>query len=107
MSTFNRFTPGAINGTLGCSTVTTSASLTGTGAVLRVANVSTVEAFVAVGSSTVAAVAGGTKSAASDGGLSIPGATITFVTLDPGVTHIAGITASSTATLRFNRGDGA
>ena len=105
MSTFS-FTPANVNATLGVSTVTGNVALTGTGTVLRIANMSTVEAFVALGASTVTVAAGGSKSSADDGGFSIPGATVTFMTLPPDATTIAGITASGTTTLRLNRGDG-
>ena len=107
MSNFPPFTPGAVNATLGVSTVSANVALSGSGSALRIANVSTVEAFVALGSSTVAAVAGGTKGSADDGGFSIPGATVTVLTLPPDATHLAGITGASTTTLRINRGDGA
>lgn len=106
MSTFNTFTPSVANTTLAVTNSTGNVSIAGTGSALFVGNVSTVEAFVAVGNSAVTVAAGGTKSATSDGGFSIPPNTYRIITLPPDATHIAGITAASATTLRISRGEG-
>jgi hypothetical protein len=107
MTDYQRFTPGAVTATLGVTTVSGSVSLTGGGSVLRVLNASTVPAFIALGGSTVTVATGGTTTKASDGGYPIAGASVEYITLSPTDTHIAGITAATTTTLRINRGDGA
>jgi hypothetical protein len=108
MSTFNRFTPGAVTGTLGVTTVAGGqvVALSGAGSVLRIANATTVPAFIALGTATVTVAAGGTTTKASDGGFPIMGASVEYITLPPDATHLVGITGSGTTTLRLNRGDG-
>jgi hypothetical protein len=109
MSTFNHFTPGAVTGTLGVTTVAGGqvVALSGAGSVLRIANATTVPAFVALGTAAVTVAAGGTATKASDGGFPILGSSVQYITLSPNDTHLAGITGSGTTTLRINRGDGA
>jgi hypothetical protein len=106
MSRNNAYTPGALNATLAVTSVTGAATLSGSGSQVRIYNAGTVEAFTAF-AATVAG--GGTKTATDDGGFSIGPAQVVFLTLPPGATTIAGITASGagTTTLRINRGDGA
>lgn len=107
MSRYDNFAPGAVNATLGVTTVTGGVTLSGTGTSVMISNVTSVEAFVALGGSKVTVAAGGTKTSADDGGLSVPGNVTVIYTLPPDATTLAGITASGTTTLRLNRGDGA
>lgn len=108
MSRNNSFTPGAVNSTFACTTTsgTTPIALTGTGSTVLVQNVTSVEGFVAVGSSTVSVVAGGATSKASDGGFSVPGNTMRALSIPLDATHIVGITAASVTTFRISRGEG-
>lgn len=72
---------------------------------VQVANVGTAEAFIAFGGATVAAVAQGAVTAASDGSTSIPaGAILAFSINNQG--YAAAITQSGTTTLRITRGSG-
>jgi hypothetical protein len=96
MSTFQPFTPGG-NFSLSVTTTTGNVACTGAGTTLRLANVTAQECFVAFGSSTVAA---------TTGGFSVPGNSQAFISVPGTTTHVAAITASSTATLRISRGDG-
>jgi hypothetical protein len=96
MSTFQPFTPAA-NASISVTTTTGNAAIAGTGATLRLANVTAQECFVAVGGSTVAA---------TTGGFSVPGNSQVFISIPNEATHVAAITGSSTATLRISRGDG-
>lgn len=109
MSNIPPFSPGAVNATLAVTTVAGGASvaLGGAGAQVRIANTTTVEAFAALGTSSVTVAAGGSKTSADDGGFSLPGSSITILTLPPGATTLAAITGASTTVLRINRGDGA
>lgn len=106
MSRNTSFTPGAVNSTFACTTTsgTTPIALTGTGSTVLVQNVTAVEGFVAVGSSTVSVVAGGATSKASDGGFSVPGNTIAFLSVGPTALTVDAITAAGTTTLRITRG---
>jgi len=108
MADFQRFTPGAVTGTLGVTTVAGGqvVALSGAGSVLRIANATTVPAFISLGGASVTVAAGGTSTKANDGGFPIMGATVEYLTLAPSDTHLAGITGSGTTTLRLNRGDG-
>ena len=96
MSTFQSFTPAA-NASISVTTTTGNVAISGTGGTLRLANVTSVECFVKVGESTVVATT-------SD--FSVPGNTVAFISVPNTATHVAAITASSTATLRISRGDG-
>lgn len=105
MSTTTPFTP-ALNGTISASNKSASVNLNGTGTTVLVQNLGTAEVFVALGSSTVTAVAGGSSTKDSDGSLSVPSGTSRFLTSAPTDTYVAAITASGTATVRASRGDG-
>ena len=110
MSTFTRFTPGAINGVLAADTTKGGVAVAlpaGTGSVVRIANSTTVPAFVALGDSKVTVAGAGSKSSAASGGFAIPAATVVFLTLPPDATTLAGITETSSTILWVNRGDGA
>lgn len=96
MSTFQPFSPGA-NASIAVTTTTGNVAITGVGSVLRLANVTSVECFVAFGTSAITA---------TTGSFSVPGNTAIFVSVSDAVTHVAAITASGTATLRISRGDG-
>jgi len=106
MSTFQSFSLPANNDTLACSTKAASVALSGTGDTILVSNVTTVEAFIAAGDSTVTVVAGGSSTKAADGGTSVPGGTTLTFSVPDTVTHLAGITGASTTTLRISRGSG-
>ena len=96
MSTFSSFTPAA-NATIAVTTSTGNVAIAGTGATLRLANVTSVECFVAVGNSAVAA---------TTGSFSVPGNTQVFISIPNEATYVAAITAATTTTLRISRGDG-
>lgn len=96
MSTFQSFTPAA-NASISVTNTTGRAAISGTGATLRLANVSTVECFVKVGDSTV-------EAATTD--FSVPANSQVFISVPNTATHVAAITAASTTTLRISRGDG-
>ncbi len=96
MSTFQPFTPGG-NFSLAVGTTTSNVAITGAGTTLRLANVAAVECFVAFGTSAVEA---------TTGGFSMPANSQILVCVPGTTTHVAAITASSTATLRISRGDG-
>lgn len=91
---------GSVSTTLACTTTTGNVALGGTGAVLRVYNAGSVVCYVAVGTSNAvtASAAAGTASL-----LCPPGLVVEYTVRDD-FTHVAGITASSTATLWFQRG---
>lgn len=99
----NGFTPGA-SGTIAVTTTSAALAVTGQGKTLYVNNVGSTECFIAIGDSTVEAVAGGALTAMS-GGMSIPPGFSCAIGIDRN-THIAAITAASTTTLRVTRGDG-
>jgi len=90
---------GSVSTTLACTTSTGNVACGGTGAILRVYNAGSVIAYVSVGTSNAvtASAAAGTSSL-----LCPPG--WTEYTVRDDFTYIAGITASSTATLWFQRG---
>lgn len=96
------------NSTLACGTATgTTALLLGpSGDSLVLSNDGGATAFLAFGSGTVTVVAGGAVNATSDGGMALlPGAVVT-VRVDNAFTHVAGITAAGTTTVRISRGSG-
>lgn len=96
MSTFQPFTPAA-NASLSVTTSTGRVAVAGTGATLRLANVTSVECFVKVGDVTV-------EAATTD--FSVPGNTQVLISIPNTATHVAAITAATTTTLRISRGDG-
>ena len=96
MSTFSSFTPAA-NASISVTTTTGRTAISGTGATLRLCNVTSVECFVTVGDSTVVATT-------SD--FSVPGNTVAFISVPNTATHVAAITGATTTTLRISRGDG-
>lgn len=98
----------AVNGTIAVTTTSQRIALQGAGSVVLVANVSTVECFIAVGSSTVVAVAAAASPAtdATDGSMSIPPNTSATFSIPDTATHLAAVTAATTTTLRVSRGDG-
>lgn len=96
MSAVPAFSPGG-NFSISVTTSSARVNVTGEGTTLRLANVSTVECFVAFGGSTVTA-------AATD--FSMPANTQVFVTVPSGTSYVAAITASGATTLRISRGDG-
>jgi len=89
------FTP-QVNVSLAVTTTTGRVAVSGTGSVLRLANVSSVECFVTVGDSTVTATT-------TD--FPIPGNTVVFMEIPNIATNVAAITAATTTTLRVSRGD--
>jgi hypothetical protein len=96
MTTATAFSPG-FNATLAVSTATSRVAVTGTGSTLRLANVTTVECFVAIGDSAV-------NAAISD--FSVPGNTAILLAIPNTATYVAAITAATTTTLRISRGEG-
>lgn len=98
----------AVNGTIAVTTTSQRIALQGAGAVVTLANVSTVECFVAVGDSTVVATAAATPAAtsATDGSMSIPANSWASFAIPLDATHLAAVTAASTTTLRVSRGEG-
>jgi len=95
------------NSTLVCTTTTGNVTIGGSGDVLVIANVGTVEAFVGWGNdATPTVVAGGTITAGSTGGMSVPPGIVTTVRSVPSSNIIAGITNAGTTTLRISRGSG-
>ncbi len=99
----NGFAPGA-SGTIAATTTSQSVAVTGNGKTLYVANAGTTECFVAVGDSSVTAVAGAGSTGLA-GHMSVLPGTCFALSMDRN-THVAAITASGTTTLRFTRGDG-
>lgn len=96
MTTTTAFSPAA-SASLSVTTTTGNVAISGTGSTLRLANVTAVECFVTVGTSTVTA-------AITD--FSIPGNTIVLLAIANTATHIAAITGATTTTLRISRGEG-
>lgn len=94
------FSPGDTGVTVNCTTSSggTPVQMDLGGRVARVANISSVEAFVSFGTSQ-------TADAISLVSLSIPGNTVQYVALATDATHVAGITAATTTTLRVTRGE--
>ena len=93
----NPFTPGgsvtlAVTSTTGRATLPTSL-----GNQVLIYSAGTAPAFINFGSGTV-------EAAVTD--IAIPSGFNRIFTIPPGTTHVAGITASSTATIYFTRGDG-
>lgn len=102
------FTFPAVSSTLAVTATTGRVALVGAGSVVMVKNAGSTECFIAVGSVTVTATAGGAITAASDGSFSILPGEIAAYTIALDATHIAGICAGSgTTTLRIARGEGA
>lgn len=109
-----RTIPGA-NATLACSPTTGSTRLAFTpvnaGAQrllsARMVNLGPSEVFVAFGDSAVTVTAGGAVNSADDGGFSLPPGVVEIFCIDPGHTHVVGITAAGgAATLRISLGYG-
>jgi hypothetical protein len=96
MSAVDPFTPGG-NFSISVTTTTGRVATTGAGNVMRLANVSSTECFVAFGTGSVNA---------TTSGFSMPGNSQVFVASSDAITHVAAITASGTTTLRISRGDG-
>lgn len=91
------FTPTGSSIVLSGTTISSNAILPTTGGSVRVYNSGSVIVFVKFGSSTVEAT--------SSNSFIAPGATEVF-SVPQGVTHVAGITASSTASIYVERGEG-
>lgn len=96
MTTTTAFSPAA-NASLSVTTTTGRVAISGTGGTLRLANVTSVECFVAVGDNTVVA---------TTGDFSVPGNTPVFLAIPNTATHVAAITGATTTTLRISRGEG-
>lgn len=92
--------------TLGATTSSGSVALGTVGEVLLVQNDGSVTAYVALGTSAVTATAGGTATLADGGSVPVLAGASMLFRAGPGVTHLAGITASGTTTIRASRGDG-
>jgi hypothetical protein len=73
---------------------------------MRLQNTGPSEAFFNLGGAAVAAVAGGAVTASPDGSVALAVGAIEIWRIDPGVTHIAAITAAGTAVLRISIGEG-
>lgn len=92
----NPFTPGA-SATLSASNTTGRVALGGSGFQVLIYSAGSATTFIAFGDSTVTA---------TTSGIAIPSGFNRIFTIPAGATHVAGITASSTATVYFTRGDG-
>ena len=93
----NPFTPGG-SATLAVTTSSARVALPTTGGMqVLIYSAGTAASFIKFGDSTVTA-------AVTD--IAIPSGFNRIFTIPPGVTHVAGITAASTATVYFTRGDG-
>lgn len=93
----NPFTPGG-SATLAVTSTTGRTALASTqGNQVLIYSAGTAPAFIKFGDATVEAVV-------TD--IAIPSGFNRIFTIPPGATHVAGITASSTATIYFTRGDG-
>lgn len=100
----NGFAPGP-SGTIAVTDVSARLAVSGRGKTLYVNNVGSTECFVAVGTSTVTAVAGGATTALT-GSMSFPAGFSCAIAMDAN-THVAAIcTTGGTTTLRITRGDG-
>lgn len=96
------------NSTLACGTGTGSTALLlgvrGDTLVLR--NDGGATAFLAFGSAATTVAAGGAANATSDGGMALLPGEVSSVRVDNAFTHIVGITAAGTTTVRISRGSG-
>lgn len=92
----NPFTPGG-SATLAVTSTTGRIALAASGNQVLIYSAGTAPAFIKFGTATV-------EAAVTD--IAIPSGFNRIFTIPPGATHVAGITASSTATLYFTRGDG-
>lgn len=102
------FTFPAVSSTIAVTFANQRIAMVGAGATVLLKNAGSIECFVASGSSTVTATAGGAITAASDGSFSILPGEIAAYTIALDATHLAAICAGSgTTTLRIARGEGA
>lgn len=95
--------------TLACTATSASVTLGINGDVLSVYNVGTADAFLTWGinGASPTAVAGGTVTASSDGGMPIKAGERLWLRVDPSTTSIQGVCAATqTATVRITRGSG-
>lgn len=100
MPTLSPFTPGASKTITAAATATTTTFPAGNGNVLRLANVSAVEAFVVLGSSSAVANNTGTS-------MSLPANSVTYLSIDNSTqTNAAFKALSSSVKVRITRGDG-
>jgi hypothetical protein len=100
----------AVNGTIAVTATSQAIALQGAGAVVLVQNVGSGECFIAVGDSTVTAVAAAATPAtdATDGSMSVPPGVVASYSVPLSATHLAAVCATGgTTTLRVSRGEGA
>lgn len=101
-----------VNCTIAAAAVSAAVSVPGTGTDFMIANVGSLEAFVAVGPAGVVAVAGGSITASNDGSVCIPGGAIMVLNFSAAMAaaqgapiYVAAISPGGT-TLRISQGLG-